>query len=138
MSFSDYSTLYVFFGRCAEAQCMNDEVKIAFEFARDTVRQFLTLATGLIALTITFSKDFVSSVPDEFRIYLLWSWGFMLFSVLTGLLSLMALTGALDRSEQDNKEPSITAKNITIPASFQVISFFIGLVLMVIFGIKAV
>jgi hypothetical protein len=117
---------------------MNEQIKFAFEFARDTVRQFLTLATGIIALTITFSKDFVSSVPDEIRIYALWSWGFMLISVFFGLLSLMALTGSLERFEQDNSQPSIRAKNITIPAGLQVISFFVGLVFVVIFGIKAV
>jgi len=117
---------------------MNEQTKFAFECARDTVSQFLTLATGIVALTITFSKDFVSEVPYEIKIYALWSWGFMLCSVFFGLWSLMALTGTLANSDQEISQTSIRSKNITRPAPLQIILFFIGLIFVVIFGIKAV
>lgn len=116
---------------------MNEQTKFAFEFARDTVRQFLTLATGIITLTITFLKSFVASVSDDVRLYVLCSWGLMLLSVFFGLISLMALTGSLGKDGRDNYRPSIRSKNITIPAAGQIISFFLGLVFVVIFGVKA-
>ena len=41
----------------------------AFEFAKDLTTQLITLATGTIALTITFSKDFLrSNAPRPRRI----------------------------------------------------------------------
>jgi len=116
---------------------MKELTKFTFEFARDVIRQFLTLATGIIALTITFSKDFVSTAPDEVRVFALWSWGFMLISIFFGLWALLALTGSLDRSKENESELSIGDKNITRPASIQIVSFFVGLIFVVVFGIKA-
>jgi uncharacterized membrane protein len=116
---------------------MDEQTKYAFDFARDTVKQFLTLATGLIALTITFAKDFVSSVPADAKIYALWSWTFMLVSVFFGLWSLMALTGSLGKHKDTHNELSINSKNISVPAGLQVLLFLIGLALLVVFGVKA-
>ena len=116
---------------------MDEKAKFAFEFARDTIRQFLTLAIGIITLTITFLKDLVASVSDDIRAYVLFSWGLMLLSVFFGLISLMALTGSLEKVNRDNYKPSIRSKNITMPAALQIISFFLGLVFVVIFGVKA-
>jgi hypothetical protein len=42
---------------------MDERVKKAFDFAADLAKQLITLATGLIALTITFSKDFIQHAP---------------------------------------------------------------------------
>ena len=112
---------------------MNDRTKTAFEFARDTAKEFLTLATGIIALTITFSKDFVRTVPPSARMFAVLSWGAFLLSVFFGLLTLMALTGSLEKQ----KEFSIYDSNIRLPAGAQILTFFAGLVLAVVFGIKA-
>jgi hypothetical protein len=111
---------------------MDDQTEKAFDFAQESTKQILTLATGIIALTITFSKDFLSSVPDGAKRYALWSWGLFLISILFALWTLNALTGSLSK-----KEPSIYSRNITIPSILQIISFLGGLILTVIFGIKA-
>ncbi|KQT20825.1 hypothetical protein ASG31_16700 [Chryseobacterium sp. Leaf404] len=41
---------------------VNEQEKKAFDFAADTVKQLITLATGIIALTITFSKDILGPI----------------------------------------------------------------------------
>jgi len=116
---------------------MEEQTKFAFEFARDTVRQFITLATGIIALTITFSKDFIGSVPEDIRAFALISWVLFLVSILFGLWALMALTGTLGMKVEESTELSIRKRNVTIPAAFQIPSFFLGLVFVIVFGIKA-
>ena len=117
---------------------MNEQTKIAFEFARDTVRQFITLATGLIALTITFAKDFISPTSGEIRFYALISWIFLLVSIIFGLFALMALTGTLGNKKEQISESSINQKNIAIPASMQILFFIMGLVFLLIFGGKSI
>ena len=53
---------------------MTEETKKAFEFAQDTTKQLITLATAIIALTITFAKDFVVNVEPSIKIYVFFSW----------------------------------------------------------------
>lgn len=107
----------------------------AFDFAQGAVKQLITLATGMIALSITFAKDFVSTVPAAARMMALWSWGAFLLSVLCGLWALLALTGTL---EADPAVPvSIRGKNVTIPTALQIALFVAGLGLTVGFGIVA-
>jgi hypothetical protein len=113
---------------------MDDRTQKAFDFAQECVKQLITLATGLIGLAITFSKDVVGTVPAQTRSIAVWSWGVLLASVLCGLWALLALTGTLGASRVD---PSIRASNVTFPAALQVVLFVIGLSLTVWFGVAA-
>jgi hypothetical protein len=116
---------------------MDEKTKQAFEFARDTTKQLLTLATGIIALMITFTKDFAQSVEDTARLFALFSWCAYLLSVFGGLWTLLALTGTLE-AEDDSVPVSIRGINVRLPAAIQVLSFLVGLVLTVMFGVLAV
>lgn len=124
---------------------MDDRAKTAFEFARDTTKQLITIATGIITLEITFSKDFVGKVNNDIRIYALISWFLFLLSVVSGLWTLMALTGTLEPKTpteipetKENTTPiSIRGKHVTIPASLQVILFGFGLIFTFVFGVLA-
>ena len=119
----------------------------AIEFAQEQTKQFISLASAIPALMITFSKDFVSPLAPTVKNFAFYSWGFFLMSVFFGLLTLMALTGALANRAaaqiQASAEKSTFSKIPLIPsnarvyAAIQVITFFIGLVLVVIFGWKA-
>jgi hypothetical protein len=42
----------------------------SFEFALETTKQLITLATAIVALTITFVKDLAQAAPD-WSLYLL-------------------------------------------------------------------
>ena len=113
---------------------MDENVKKAFDFAQDTTKQLITLATGIIALSITFAKDFLGHVSDAARGWALASWGAMLVSIFFGLWTLLALTGSLQPN--DPSIPSSTrGTNVVIPAALQILTFFVGLALIVVFGV---
>ncbi len=114
---------------------MDEKTRKAFDFAQECIKQFIALATAMIGLSITFSKDIVQAVPAGARLIALWSWGAFLLSVFFGIWALLALTGTL---EADASVPvSIRGQNITIPAGLQILTFLIGLSLTVWFGIAA-
>jgi hypothetical protein len=115
---------------------MDERMQKAFDFAQESTKQFIALSTGIITVSITFSKDFVSSLSGSAQVLAAISWGLFLFSVFCGLWVLMALTGTLEPN--DPKIPvSIRGTNVTLPAILQSVTFFLGLLLTVVFGITA-
>ncbi len=118
---------------------MNEQRKKAFDFAQETSKQLITLATAIIGLTVTFGKDFAGSVQGCARFLAIASWVLFLVSVLFGLLTLMALTGSLEPKPGPGTPaiPSIRGSNVIGPACIQVILFFLALVAAVWFGIIA-
>jgi len=111
----------------------------AFKFASDFSKQLITLATGIIALTITFLKDVlgwtngVTPRPINGHELLNWAWYLFFLSILFGVWLLMALTGELEPSDQPHV-PSIRGTNVVVPAALQIITFLGGLALTVMFG----
>ena len=115
---------------------MEEPIKKAFDFAQESTKQIITLSTGVIALTITFSKDFATSTSGV-RVIALWSWVFFLLSVLFGLWTLLALTGSLEPASGEAR-PSIRGRNVTLPSALQILMFFGALVLTVVYGACAI
>ena len=115
---------------------MDDATAKAFDFAQDVTKQVLTLATGIIALTITFFKDFANHASYTTEVVMGCSWVAYLISVILGLWTLMALTGTLQplRSPRATRL-SIQGTNVRLPASLQLFSFLIALILSVCAGI---
>jgi hypothetical protein len=114
---------------------MTDKVKKAFDFAQDTTKQLLTLATGIVTVTIAFSNVFTATpITSSAKRCLMFSWLAFLMSVCFCILTLMALTGSLQNAEEQPK--GIYEKNITIPSVLQIITFLLGLILTIIFGFK--
>ncbi|MFL0797319.1 MAG: hypothetical protein K6L73_07490 [Cellvibrionaceae bacterium] len=119
---------------------MNTESRsqLAFEYARDATKQLMALATGIIALTVTFSKDFIGTVPDETKWHITWIWILLLTSVFFGQICLMTLTGILG-SNKDPKPPlNIYNSTVKITSILQFTTFFLGLSLTVKFAISAI
>lgn len=114
---------------------MDEQRRKAFDFAQETSKQLITLATAIIGLTITFAKDFVGSVHGCPRFLAILAWVLLLASVAFGLLTLMALTGSLESSA--TTVPSIRGRNVTRPAVAQIFLFFFGLLTAVLFGVLA-
>jgi len=105
----------------------------AITLAADLAKQILTLATGILALTITFYKDLDNrSGPKKYRGFFLCGWLAFLASVLLGLLTM----GKLISLSLNPADPSI--KNNLDGASFwallQWLSFSIGVFLIVTYG----
>ena len=115
----------------------SDREKLAFDYARDSTKQLMTLATGVIALTITFSKNFISSVPQEIKWHVTWCWILLLVSVLFGQLCLMTLTGILGSNKDPSPPLNIYNATVKTTSSIQVLTFFVGLILAIKFAIEA-
>ena len=115
---------------------MDERTKTAFEFARDSTQQLITLATAIVALAITFSKDFVGTVNPWAKCFAIASWGAFLFSVFFGLWTLLALTGSL--ADASAESPTIRKPNVTTPSLLQIGAFALGIFLTLVFGIVAI
>lgn len=113
---------------------MDERTKAAFEGARDTAKQLTALATGVLALTVTFSKDF-SRPNAEGRELVHAAWYLLLVSAAAGIWVLMSVTGSLAK-ETSLTHASVYKPNIVAPAAIQVLTFAAGLLLAVLFGVK--
>jgi len=106
----------------------------AFEYAGETVRQVLTLATGVIALTVTFAKDIIE--PGSCALpWMKWGWALFGTSIFFGILTLMAIAGQLNDAAKNNTTPDMYAPNIKIFANCQIWICFIALVVTIRFGV---
>ena len=102
-------------------------IKKAFDFASVTIKQLITLSTALLAFSITFKGNFDHCGSE---IILLICWIFFFFSVLSGIWTLMALTGTLEKSTEEVEKPvklSIYGSNVKYPYLAQILFFIIGL-----------
>lgn len=111
--------------------------ELAFEYARDSTKQLMALATGVVALTVTFSKDFIGAAPPDLKHYVTGSWILLLISVGFGQWCLMGLTGILGSQKEPPPALSIYADSIAVPAILQVLTFLGGLSLVITFAVKA-
>lgn len=107
------------------------------EFAADVAKQLITLATGVIALTVTFTRDLVARASRWAMICLRTSWVFYSLSVLFGIISLMAITGELAPVDLATRDLVMEA-NVRIPAIMQISSFLVATAAVITFGFKAV
>jgi hypothetical protein len=102
-----------------------------FDFAKDAITQVITLSSGILALSLTFSNQWASGATGKQKILLEVSWIAFLISILAGLLSLLAIAGLAYLSNQ-----SIKAWVLRAPWLVQIIAFIAGLTLFSAFGIR--
>lgn len=109
-------------GRCADMAPLDATQKMAYDFAQDLVKQLITLATAIIALSITFLKDFATDSPPAARNLLAISWIAYILVVFFGIWALMAMTGSLAKDGI-----SINEANMRLPAMLQIVAFVVAL-----------
>jgi len=137
---------------------MNPQNQMAFEFAADLAKQLITLSTGILALTITFTKDLLKRVPAGKLWTLKAAWVGYFLTIVFGILSLMALTGILAPKDgcpecklvtektAENAEKKILhdpnnvkcleiAKSARNSSKAQIISFLAATILVIAYGI---
>jgi hypothetical protein len=122
------------------ADLLMDTLEKAFDFAQETAKQVLTLSSGIIAITVTFLNGKLKTYPASTRVLLEIGWLLYLASILFGVVTLMALSGNLERPNkpgQPPKQPSIYAGNIRVAAALQLGTFFLALGFTLWFGSKA-
>jgi hypothetical protein len=108
---------------------MDDHVSKAFDAAGDTSKQLLTVAAGIVVLTITFFADFGKHAPFTAKVLLAVAWLLYTVSIVGGIGVLQTLAGNLQHGDLD-----IYKKNTVWCSIAQYGAFVIALVLTVIAG----
>lgn len=109
---------------------MTEPAPTAFTFAQSVVQQILTLATGIITLTLTFFDHFVKHPSAAAKVVLILSWSVLALSILAGIGALMTMTGNLEQQQQ----PKVYSANTRKMAGAQIILFAVGVALTVAAG----
>lgn len=109
-----------------------------FQSATDLVKQLITLATGSLALSITFTKDIIKTNVPVVTWPLKIAWVSWLASVCFGIWTMMALTGMIFRitASSGPAMPVTYAANVSIPALLQIVTFILGIALLIVHGAK--
>jgi hypothetical protein len=122
------------------------------EFTSQTVQLVLSLATGALALSITFAKEITPNITLSTRRYLIIAWFFYVLSIPFGIATMMALTGQLTGIDkilidqialQANPQaltallPDIESSRVLVPAILQFMSFFLAILFTFFYGIRS-
>jgi hypothetical protein len=99
------------------AHSFTDNEQKAFDFAQDATKQLITLATGVIALTVTFLHDIAGNSHHD-AIWLHLGWVSFVVSIVLGIATLQLLTGNMHNGTADG----IYANSIRLMSASQ--SFF--------------
>jgi hypothetical protein len=127
---------------------LSERSQKVFDFASDVTKQLITLSTGVVALTITFSKDILGGVAeDKVNVFFFFwkvketqllasAWLVYLISIVFGIVALMALTGSLERPR--GSTDSVYTPNIVIPSVAQILLFLAATFAVIRFGMASV
>lgn len=111
------------------------EILQAYKSANDLTIQLITLASGILALSITFMRDVVKSDSPTWA--LKGAWIILLLSVCCGVWALMGITGDIFAVTTGSKELKASyGLNIIIPSAFQITSFVTAIILLIIYGAR--
>jgi ABC-type uncharacterized transport system permease subunit len=115
---------------------MNKSDEKAFDFAADVTKQLITLASAILTITVTFSKD----TPVDARAWAFAAWIAFILSITFGIVVLQTLTAELQPKIQPatgNQTPSIWNRAIRSFSTLQIAAFLIAVGLTINFGRKA-
>ena len=108
-----------------------------FQSANDLAKQLITLATGILALSITFTKEALKSSALMVTWPLKLAWIAWLLSVCFGIWTMMALTGMIFMVTGNAEIKSVTyGTSVGIPALMQILMFVLGIALLIFHGAK--
>lgn len=105
-----------------------------FSFAKDVATQLITLSTGLLTISITFTKDVFKGVPIKGRGLLIAAWLLHVVCITFGVWTLMALAGNL--LQFNPKEIQQNLGSAQWPAMVQVIAFIAGTAAIALYGLR--
>jgi magnesium-transporting ATPase (P-type) len=114
---------------------MNQQLVTAFTFAKELAAQLITLSTAIIGFTVTFSKDFVAPTGG-WSLLIVFTWTIFLLSIAFGILDIAALTRSLAPLDSV-RAPSEIGFNVRIWAASQEISFGVGIIALIVYGVSA-
>jgi uncharacterized 2Fe-2S/4Fe-4S cluster protein (DUF4445 family) len=105
-----------------------------YELANEWAKQLIALSTGVIALTVTFLEGRLSRYTR--RVWALkLTWAFHLISIMAGVMAMGALTGELAPIDPRLPIPETIRPMARLIAVIQFLSFLLGTLTMVAFGL---
>ncbi|MDX3712601.1 hypothetical protein PV733_27385 [Streptomyces europaeiscabiei] len=102
--------------------------KAAYGLAKDAISTIITLSSGILGLSLTFSKNWAGDAASDDRWMLETSWALFLVSVLFGVISMLMLAGI------SREGGNIDRKALRHPCMIQIVLFLIALGFFVAFG----
>lgn len=105
----------------------------AIEYAKNLSETLMTISTGIITITITFTKDFLPATKKLYKKYALIGWLILLLSIISGLFHIMSLTGVLD--SYDGADIKIE-ENARFFMKCQFILFILGIASIIMYASK--
>jgi hypothetical protein len=105
----------------------------AFDLGHDVTKQLVTLATAIVALTITFIHDLAANAWATAIHFVEGAWLAYLVSIPFGIMTLLQLAGNLETEAK----PSIYRGGILIASRIQIACFVLATALTTVFGMKA-
>src|SRR5258708_39733019 len=108
---------------------MEAKISKAFDTAQDVSKQLLTLAAGIVVVTITFFSDFGKHAPSAAKELLFVAWLLYTISIIGGIGTLQTLAGNLQHGHLD-----IYKGNTKLCSIVQYVTFVVALVLTVVAG----
>jgi hypothetical protein len=117
----------------------DERAKKAVDAVSDLAKQLITLATGVIAITISFAKDLFGG-REAGNGLLVAAWVSYLVCITAGVWVLMAIAGTLDparipKSIAPEADGRIFGGNVRLPAGIQVLTFVVATALVAAAGI---
>jgi hypothetical protein len=109
------------------------EASKQLDFAKDAVTQVLTLSTAIVAISLTFSHNWVADTPEANTAWLKASWIALLAAIVMGLWALLALTGLAYSGRA-----SVFTRSFRIPWALELLSFPAALSFLLVFGWQTV
>lgn len=107
-----------------------------FVSANDLAKQLITLATGILALSITFIKDVLKINGEVVTWPLKTAWVAYLLSICFGIWNMMGITGSTFDAIAKPNDPVTYKLNIIIPASLQIVAFLAATSFLTWYGAK--
>ena len=107
--------------------------KPSFDFAADSTKQLITVATGVITATVIFAKDLDSTS----RALALACWIVLTLSIFCGLFVLFNMSGELHNAATTSRSPDLYNPGIRTFSIAQLGVFLVGVILVMIFGVYA-
>lgn len=111
---------------------MAENLTKGLEFAADLAKQIITLATGTIALTLTFAEKFDpdGQAPVSVNKIMFCAWGLYVLSILGGIWFLMAVSGSANQIALGNTQyADVMNSNTRIPAAVMIAAFMAAIIL---------
>jgi hypothetical protein len=117
------------------AASMDDQAKQAFSAASDWSKQIMTLSTGIVTLTVTFSDKVFGNLSHTETWLLMIAWALYIISILGGIWVLTALN---DKLVLDKPPVAADVLSAHFRAGVQATTFVAATVVIAIFGFLTV